>query len=310
MPATDSVQALRRFNRLYTRQIGLLNEHLSASPFSLTEARVLFELAHRDAPTAADVARDLGLDPAHMSRMVARFRTKGLVTATPSAGHAKRLILALTPAGHEAFRGLDHAADREAAAMLEALGERHRNRMMLAVGEIGAVLAHTPQADAAAFTLRAPRPGDLGHIIERQAVLYADEYGWDWTYEGLVADILGRFVAGYDPAREQCWVAERDGAMIGCIFLVKAEDATPGIGQLRLLYVEPSARGLGVGAALVDACVARAREAGYRRLVLWTNTVLTSARRIYEAAGFTLESEEPHHSFGHDLIGQMWELDL
>lgn len=302
---TEPVEDLRRFNRLYTRQIGLLNEHLSASPFSLTEARVLYELAHRDAPAAAEIARDLGLDPAHMSRMVTRFRARGLVAANPSPEHAKRLILSLTANGRAAFAGLNQAARNEAAAMLDALPAHDRNRLLLAAGAIEAVLTRAP---APSFTLREPRLGDIGRIIERQAILYAREYGWDWTYEGLVADILGRFIANFDAAREQCWVADQGGETIGSIFLVKAEARDDG--QLRLLYVEPSARGLGVGRALVDACVARAREVGYRRLVLWTNDVLVSARRIYEAAGFELESHEAHTSFGHDLTGQMWALTL
>ena len=302
----DAVASIRRFNRFYTRQIGLLGEGLSRSPFSLTQARVLYELAHRAAPTAAELARDLGLDPAYLSRILKRFRMQRLLTSAPSAAHAKQLLLSLTPAGRRAFEALERATIEETARMLGSLGEPARRRLIGATQTVQEILG--PAEAPSEFTLRGPAVGDLGWVIHRQSALYAAEYGWDWTFEALVAQILGDFVKNFDPAREQAWLAERHGEIVGSIFLVRGGDETTG--KLRLLYVEPSARGLGIGAALVNACVARAREAGYLRLILWTNDILVSARRLYEAAGFRLVDEEPHVSFGKALVGQTWALEL
>ena len=302
----DAVASIRRFNRFYTRQIGLLGEGLSRSPFSLTQARVLYELAHRAAPTAAELARDLGLDPAYLSRILKRFRMQRLLTSAPSAAHAKQLLLSLTPAGRRAFEALERATIEETARMLGSLGEPARRRLIGATQTVQEILG--PAEAPSEFTLRGPAVGDLGWVIHRQSALYAAEYGWDWTFEALVAQILGDFVKNFDAAREQAWLAERHGEIVGSIFLVRGGDETTG--KLRLLYVEPSARGLGIGAALVNACVARAREAGYLRLVLWTNDILISARRLYEAAGFRLVDEEPHVSFGKALVGQTWALEL
>ena len=302
----DAVASIRRFNRFYTRQIGLLGEGLSRSPFSLTQARVLYELAHRAAPTAAELARDLGLDPAYLSRILKRFRMQRLLTSAPSAAHAKQLLLSLTPAGRRAFEALERATIEETARMLGSLGEPARRRLIGATQTVQEILG--PAEAPSEFTLRGPAVGDLGWVIHRQSALYAAEYGWDWTFEALVAQILGDFVKNFDAAREQAWLAERHGEIVGSIFLVRGGDETTG--KLRLLYVEPSARGLGIGAALVNACVARAREAGYLRLILWTNDILVSARRLYEAAGFRLVDEEPHVSFGKALVGQTWALAL
>ena len=302
----DAVASIRRFNRFYTRQIGLLGEGLSRSPFSLTQARVLYELAHRAAPTAAELARDLGLDPAYLSRILKRFRMQRLLTSAPSAAHAKQLLLSLTPAGRRAFEALERATIEETARMLGSLGEPARRRLIGATQTVQEILG--PAEAPSEFTLRGPAVGDLGWVIHRQSALYAAEYRWDWTFEALVAQILGDFVKNFDAAREQAWLAERHGEIVGSIFLVRGGDETTG--KLRLLYVEPSARGLGIGAALVNACVARAREAGYLRLILWTNDILVSARRLYEAAGFRLVDEEPHVSFGKALVGQTWALEL
>jgi DNA-binding MarR family transcriptional regulator/GNAT superfamily N-acetyltransferase len=303
----DAVGRLRRFNRFYTRQLGLLDERLSRSPFSLTEARVLYELAHRAAPTAAEIARDLGLDPAHLSRILKRLRARRLVTGAPSAAHAKRRLLSLTREGRAAFNALERAAIAEVAGLLAPLSEASRRRLINAAGAIEEALG-APRPAGAPFVLAPPEVGDLGWIVHRQAALYASEYGWDWTFEGLAAEILGGFVRTFDPAGERGWVARRDGEIVGSVFLMRGDDA--GTGKLRMLYVEPGARGLGIGAALVDACVSAARRMGYRRLTLWTNDILVSARRLYERAGFTLVSQQPHVSFGKSLVGQIWALDL
>ena len=303
----DAVGALRRFNRFYTRELGLLDEGLSRSPFSLTEARVLYELAHRASPTAAEIARDLALDPAHLSRILKRFRTRRLAASAPDAAHARRRLLSLTRDGREAFDALEQATVEQIGAMLAPLDAAGRRRLIGAARAFEGTLK-APPAPAPAFILRPPEVGDLGWVVHRQAALYASEYGWDWTFEGLAAEILGGFVRAYDPAREQAWLAERRGEIAGSIFLMRGDDAATG--KLRLLYVEPDARRLGIGAALVEVCVSRAREVGYRRLTLWTNDILVSARRLYEAAGFALIDEKPHVSFGKSLVGQVWALDL
>jgi DNA-binding MarR family transcriptional regulator/N-acetylglutamate synthase-like GNAT family acetyltransferase len=302
----NAIDNLRRFNRFYTRQLGLLDERLTHSPFSLTQARVLYELAHRASPTAAGIARDLGLDTAYMSRIIKRFKALRLVDSAPNPAHGKQNLLTLTPAGRDAFAALDRAAIEQIAGMLAPLSEASRRRLVEAAGAIEAALAHAP-ADAG-FIRRGPRVGDLGWVVHRQAALYAQEYGWDWTFEALVAEILADFVKDFNAEREQAWLAERAGAIVGSVFLMRGADAETG--KLRLLYVEPTARRLGVGAALVDACIARAREVGYSKLTLWTNDILVSARRIYQARGFELVKEEPHHSFGKSLVGQTWTLDL
>ena len=303
----DEIGGLRRFNRFYTRQLGLLDERLSRSPFSLTEARALYELAHRPAPTAADIARDLGLDPAHLSRILKRLKARRLVASAPSAAHAKKHLLSLTPVGRKAFAALDRAAIDEIAAMLAPLSQAARRRLIGAAGAIEEAL-RPASPRGADFILRAPQVGDLGWVVHRQATLYASEYGWDWTFEGLVAQILADFVKNFDPVRECGWLAERHGEIVGSVFLMRGE--TEASGKLRLLYVEPEARGLGIGAALVAACIAKAREIGHSRLSLWTNDILVSARRLYQAAGFRLIGEEKHASFGKQLVGQTWALDF
>jgi len=303
----DAVSRLRRFNRFYTRQLGLLGERLSNSPFSLTEARVLYELAHRASPTAAEIARDLALDPAHLSRILKRFRARRLASSAPSAAHAKRRLLSLTREGRAAFDALERATVSEIAGLLAPLSGAARRRLVEAASVIEETFGDGPPAEAP-FVLEPPQVGDLGWIIHRQAALYANEYGWDWTFEGLAAEILGGFVKTFDSTRERGWVARRDGEIVGSAFLMRGDDAETG--KLRLLYVESNARGLGIGAALVDACVSTARQMGYRRMTLWTNDILVSARRLYQAAGFALISEEPHVSFGKPLVSQIWALNL
>ena len=247
------------------------------------------------------------MDKAHLSRIVARFVTRGLASSRVSPNHRKHRLISLTDAGRKVFAGAEAAARGQVDALLEPIDAAGRNRIIEAMRDIRVALKDREAAHGQ-VSLRPLRPGDVGWIIHRQAVLYTQEYGWDWTYEGLASRILGAFVAEFDASREDGWVAERGGATVGSIFLMKSDD--PRIAKLRLLYVEPSARGAGVGRKLVDTCIARARELGYRQLTLWTNDILVAARRIYQAAGFRLVSEEPHHSFGHDLVGQTWTLEL
>ncbi len=306
MTLTDEV---RSFNRFYTREIGLLNRRLPATELSLPEARVLYELAHAPAAgrTAAEIGRALGMDKAHLSRIVARFGARGLAQSRVSPDHGKLRLLSLTAAGRRAFAATEAAARAQVDALLTPIGESGRERLAEAMRDIRAAL-NGRETERGDLGLRRLKPGDVGWIIHRQMVLYHQEYGWDWTYEGLASRILGQFVAEFDPAKEDGWVAERGGAIVGSIFLMKSEDTA--VAKLRLLYVEPSARGGGLGRALVATCIARARELGYIKLTLWTNDILVAARRIYQAAGFRLESEAPHHSFGCDLVGQTWTLDL
>ncbi|WP_245593586.1 bifunctional helix-turn-helix transcriptional regulator/GNAT family N-acetyltransferase [Azospirillum halopraeferens] len=303
----DPVARVRAFNRFYTRQLGFLNEGLLKSPFSLTEARVLYELANRDGLTASGLGRELGLDAGYLSRILKAFEGRGLLTRTPAPDDARQAVLALTDAGRAAFAPLDLASREEVAALLGRLPASGRAALVDAMATICRLLEEGAGEVAAPFTLRPHRVGDIGWITHRQAVLYAAEYGWDESFEALVAEILAAFVRSHDPARERSWIAERDGAVVGSVFLVRHTDA---VAKLRLLYVEPTARGLGIGRRLVDECIAFARACGYRTLTLWTNDVLVAARRIYQAAGFRLVAEEPHRSFGHDLIGQTWELSL
>jgi DNA-binding MarR family transcriptional regulator/N-acetylglutamate synthase-like GNAT family acetyltransferase len=306
MTLTDEV---RSFNRFYTREIGLLNRSLPATDLSLSEARVLYELAQapQRGRTAAEIGRTLGMDKAHLSRIVARFLARGLATSQVSPDHRKHRLLTLTDAGGKVFAVAEAAARTQVDALLKPVDASGRDRIIEAMRAIRVALSDCESAGGE-VSLRPLRPGDIGWIIHRQAVLYAQEYSWDWTYEGLASRILGAFVAEFDASREDSWVAERGGAIVGSIFLMKSDD--PAIAKLRLLYVEPSARGAGVGRTLVTTCIARARELGYRELTLWTNDILVAARGIYQGAGFRLVSEAPHHSFGHDLVGQTWTLDL
>jgi DNA-binding MarR family transcriptional regulator/GNAT superfamily N-acetyltransferase len=308
LAVNTAVDEVRSFNRFYTRQIGLLDEHLTDSPFTLAEARVLYELAKETAETAAELSRLLGMDKAQLSRMLARFRARGLVASRTSPDHARRRLLSLTEAGRAAFADLDRGAVAQTERLIGPLDAAATQRLTAAMGEVRTLLDAAAANPARAFVLRPPKVGELGFVVHRQALLYEREYGWDWTYEGLIAGIIGRFVAEFDPDREQAWIAERDGRIAGSVFLMRGDDADTA--KLRLLYAEPDARGLGIGSALAAACIERARAVGYRRLTLWTTDVLASARRIYVATGFRLVAEEPHFSFGADLVGQTWVLEL
>ena len=313
-PADSRTAALRRFNRFYTRRIGVLHEKLADTRFSLTESRLLWELAHRGPTTAAELARDLDLDPGYLSRLLRALKDQKLIASERSASDARHLHLSLSAAGRRAFAPLDRQSEAAAAALLAALPDAEQRRLVEAAATIESILGERPRGGAS-WLLRPPQPGDIGWVIARHGRLYADEYGWDLRFESLVARIAADFVDKLEPAREACWIAERDGANVGCVFLVQArDDATgepvAGSAQLRLLLVEPAARGLGIGARLVDEALAFARSVGYRRMMLWTNAGLDAARAIYDARGFRLVAEERHHSFGHDLVGQTFERAL
>jgi DNA-binding MarR family transcriptional regulator/GNAT superfamily N-acetyltransferase len=300
------VVAVRRFNRFYTQRIGVLEEGLLKSAFSLTEARVLYELANREQPAAADLCRDLGLDAGYLSRILARFVRQGLLAKSAGEPDGRRRRLSLTDDGLAAFAALDAASRDEVVALLEAVSPAGRGHLLAAMATVERLLGGGGPVPVP-YILRPPRPGDLGRVVSRHGALYAEEYGWDDSFEALVAGIVADFAKSHDPRREACWIAEREGEAAGAVFLVRQSDA---VAKLRLLYVEPEARGLGIGARLVDEAVRFARRAGYATLTLWTNDILAAARHLYEAAGFRLVREELHHSFGRDLVGQDWELDL
>lgn len=300
-----TIALIRDFNRFYTRQVGVLNQRLLNSPLTLTEGRVLYELAQRTSCTATEIASELSLDLGYLSRLLSKLERQHLVKRGRAKHDARRQPLSLTEEGRFLFEKLNRASSEAVVTLIEKLSPARVDELLCAMRTVRRLLS--PATAQAGYLLRPLRVGDIGWIVHRQGVLYAEEYGWDATYEALVAEILSHFVKHFDPGAENAWVAERDGAVVGSIFLVK-ESAR--VAKLRLLYVEPTARGLGIGGRLVRECVADARKKGYETLALWTNGVLASARRIYQAAGFRLLREERHHSFGRDLVGQNWELTL
>jgi DNA-binding MarR family transcriptional regulator/GNAT superfamily N-acetyltransferase len=300
-----TVSAVREFNRFYTRVLGLLRPRLAGSRFGLTEARVLYELAHGEDVAVADLRRGLDLDGGYLSRILARFASAGLITRETSMSDGRRQVVRLTPAGDEAFAELDRLQSAAVDDLLAPLDQRQCAQLVTAMGRIRHALGDRPRSQG--VVLRAPQPGDLGWVVERHGFRYAAEYGWDATFEALVARIVADFAARDDKG-QAAWIAELDGERVGCVFCTAADAARTA--QLRCLLVEPSARGAGVGTRLVDECLRFASRSGYTRIVLWTNSVLSAARRIYERAGFQLDREEPHHSFGQDLIGQSWSRDL
>jgi DNA-binding MarR family transcriptional regulator/GNAT superfamily N-acetyltransferase len=302
----DPVAAVRRFNRFYTRRIGVVDERYLDSPYSLAEVRVLYELAHRDRTTAAELARELGLDPGYLSRLLRRFDKRGFLAREPSARDGRQTLLRLTEAGRAAFAPLDDGARAQMGDLVGRLAPSDRARLVGAMGTIERLLGDAPEPRVP-FLLRPHRPGDMGWIVQRHGALYAEEYGYDHEFEALVAEIVAAFLRRFDPRRERCWIAEREGENVGSVFIVKESDE---VAKLRLFLVEPSARGLGIGSRLVEECVRFSRSAGYRRIRLWTQSDLLAARRIYARAGFRPVAEEPHHSFGHDLIAETWELAL
>jgi DNA-binding MarR family transcriptional regulator/GNAT superfamily N-acetyltransferase len=300
-----TVAAVRAFNRFYTNVIGLLRGKYLDTPYSLTEARLLFELAQRDASEVADLRRVVDIDAGYLSRILGRFEDDGLIARQRSAADGRRQVIRLTGAGRAAVAGLDAGSAGQTRDMLAGVRDEDRRRLLDAMRVITDVLTKSPPPRG--YLLRAPRPGDLGWVVSRNAAVYAEEFGWDASYEALVARIVADYVDHRDPGAEAAWIAEVDGAPAGCVFCVR-EDATTA--RLRLLLVEPWARGLGIGGRLVEEVLRFARGAGYSAVTLWTNDVLAGARRIYERAGFTLDNESPHHSFGQDLVGQNWSLRL
>ena len=305
MVADGDVAAVREFNRFYTNVLGLLREGLLDTPYSLTEARIIFELARQDEVEVAAMRRWLDLDAGYLSRILARFETDGLVCKSRSPGDGRRQLISLTQAGRAVFGRLDALSSDQIRGLLGAVPAGQRSRLTTAMASIREVLDGRPAA--VTVVLRPPAPGDLGWVVQRNGALYAAEYGWDQTYEALVARLVADFAARADRAGEAAWIAEAGGERAGCVFCTRKSDQTA---QLRLLLVEPSARGIGIGERLVTECLAFARRAGYRDIVLWTNDVLHAARRIYQRAGFELAGSKPHHSFGHDLVGQDWRLAL
>jgi len=300
------IASVRAFNRFYTRKLGVLGQHLSKSPFSLSEARVLYELAHRDDLSAKEIGTDLGLDFGYLSRITQSFEESGLISRNALASDRRQYRLSLTAKGRQAFARLDRNSHDEVASMLAPLSVEDGSRLTEAMATIENLLE--PQAsERVPFLLRSHRIGDIGWVISRHGAVYAQEYGWDISFEALVAEIAAQFIKSYDPAREHCWIAEVAGQPVGSIFLVKGSDE---VAKLRLLLVEKKARGLGVGRALVDQCVRFARESGYKKITLWTQSILLAARGIYQQAGFRSVATEKHHSFGVDLVGETWELTL
>jgi DNA-binding MarR family transcriptional regulator/GNAT superfamily N-acetyltransferase len=308
-PASDTaiehrIEAVRAFNRLYTRRIGVVREGYLQSRFSLTEARVLYELAQTDGVTARWLGSELDLDAGYLSRMLRRFEQDGLVTRAAAASDKRRQVLTLTAAGRAAFAPLDHRSRQDVGTMLAALPEAAQEAVVGGMRTIARLLSDTRASN---LTTRPPRPGDIGWVIERHGALYAAEYGLNHRFEALVAQVAGAFLTDHDPVTERGWIAEWNGIRVGSVFLMRKSDE---IGKLRLLLVEPSARGAGVGKFLVADCIAFARQVGYRRMTLWTNDILVAARGIYKAAGFHLVTSEPHADFGPPMIGEEWELEL
>ena len=305
-PSEERIGTVRQFNRFFTRQTGVLREGLLHSPYSLPEARILFELGQSNQVTASKLGRELGLDAGYLSRILARLEQQGLLEKVRSENDGRQLLLSLTAAGREAFALLDQRSREEVSEMLENLSEDDQQHLLKAMQTIESLLSNGFKFSEP-FVLRPHEPGDMGWVTHRHGVLYAQEYGWDEHFEALVAQIVADFINHYDPARERCWIAEMDGEIIGSVFVVQSSET---VAKLRLLLVEPKARGLGLGTRLVEECIRFARRRGYQKLMLWTNSILLEARHIYEKTGFHLGAEEAHHSFGHDLVGETWELVL
>ena len=306
MDPDGQISAVRAFNRFYTRKLGFLDQHLLKSPFSLSEARVLYELANRENLAAKEIGIELGLDPGYLSRIVQNFDEKGLITRKPLEADRRQYLLSLTAKGRQAFARLDRSAHDDVAAMLGSLRQRDGQRLVEAMAVIERLLGATPASPALAV-LREPRPGDMGWVVQSHGALYASEYGFDAAFEALVAEIAAKFLSSFDVSRERCWIADIDGSPVGSVFLVRHTDD---IAKLRLLLVDPAGRGQGLGRRLVGECIGFARACGYRKITLWTQSILVAARKIYQDAGFALVATEPHRSFGQSLIGETWEREL
>jgi len=303
--STEHIAAVRAFNRSYTRHLGVLDQQLLESPYSLTEARVLYELAHKEALSAREIGDTLGLDAGYLSRILKGFTDKSLITRKTSARDRRLHQLSLTAKGRLAFGRLNRGSHDQVETMLDRLGP-DAPRLVQAMTTIEKLLGNNG-APAATATLRSPRPGDMGWVVQSHGALYASEYGFDASFEGLVADIVAKYLAGFDPSRERCWIADIDGQQVGSIFLVKGSDD---VAKIRLLLIDPAGRGQGLGHRLVNEAIGFARQCGYRKITLWTQSNLLAARNIYERAGFKRVASEPHRSFGQNLVGETWELVL
>ena len=302
------IAAVRRFNRFYTKKIGVLSEAFLNTPYSLTEGRVLYALAHRDGATATWLCEELGLDPGYLSRLLRGFEQQKLISRNPSPQDGRQTLISLTPAGRDAYEPLDRASQSDIGNLLAPLPEADQERLVGAMHTVSSLLGDAAEAATApAFILRSHGPGDMGWVTQRHGSLYAEEYGLNDRMESYVAEVVAKFLREYDPAREHCWIADQDGAPVGSVFLVKESDD---VARLRLLIVDPRARGLGVGRRLVDECIRFARQAGYREITLWTHSILTAARRIYAATGFEIVETEEHDEFGPMLTGETWTLRL
>ena len=302
----DLIAAVRAFNRFYTRRLGVLEQQLLDSPFSLAEARVLYELAHRDHPAAKEIGTELGLDAGYLSRIIQNLQDKGLITRKASAADRRQYHLSLTTKGRLAFDQLNRRSHDHIAAMVGRLSPGNGERLVQAMATVERLLKPSAGPPPAA-TLRDPRPGDMGWVVQSHGALYAAEYGFDASFEGLVAEIAAKFLASFDASRERCWIADIAGAQVGSVFLVRHSDE---VAQLRLLLVDPAGRGQGLGGRLVAECIAFARQCGYRKITLWTQSVLVAARKIYKDKGFVLVATKPHRSFGQSLSGETWERKL
>jgi len=305
-PIGQHVEAVRRFSRFYTKQIGLLQEKILRSPFSLAEARVIYELAHHEETTATELSNELGLDPGYLSRILREFNKRGLIDKGRSESDGRKKFLCLSENGKTAFAGINARSRREIEATLNNLSPADQASLVQAMQTIEALLGARPE-HRVPYILRTHQPGDMGWVVQRHGILYAEEYAWDEQFEALVAEIVVSFIRNYDPKRERCWIAEKDGDNVGSVFVVKQTDSTA---KLRLLLVEPNARGLGIGSRLVNECIKFAQQVGYTKMTLWTNNILSAARHIYEKAGFRLVNEQPHKSFGQDLVAETWDLKL
>lgn len=300
------IESIRRFNRFYTGQIGVLEEGLLQSPYTLTEARIIYELAHHEQTTAAELASELKLDAGYLSRILRDFAKRGLIDKQPSEEDGRQTVLSLTEAGQGAFAQLNGRTRNQIEGMLTVLSPVDQIRLIDSMHTIETLLGSQSE-HSVPYLLRPHQPGDMGWVVQKHGVLYDMEYGWDETFEALVAGIVSEFINNFDPKRERCWMAEMNGEIVGSVFVVKKSDE---VAKLRLLIVDPKARGLGIGKRLVDECIRFARQRGYKKMTLWTNSVLEAARHIYKTAGFQIVEEEPHHSYGHDLMSETWELEL
>ena len=299
-------EAMRRFSRFYTRRIGVLHEGYNGSEFSLTEARIIYEFAHREAATASDLVKSLELNPGYLSRILKSFEERGLIARQASPEDARQQLIRLTESGERKFAGLNARSRSDMLRLLGDLTPQQQKRLIVAMSEIETLLSAEPERDVP-YILRPHQPGDIGWAVQQHGLLYAEQYGWDESFEALAAEVGAKFLRDFDPKWERGWIAEKDGENVGCVFLVKQSEE---VAKLRMLLVHPKARGLGIGKRLVEECIRFARMKGYRKITLWTNDILTTARHIYQRTGFKLVAEERHFSFGHHMVGETWELDL